>query len=353
VGGAEVQQTMLARAFAKEGYEVNVITMDYGQPDGVDIDGIRVYRAHAPQAGLPVLRFLHPRLTSLWSAMKRSDAQIYYQRASGMLTGLVADFCRVHKRHSVFAAASDADFDPLLPFVHLRRDKWLYRHGLSRVNMVIAQTEIQKTACSTHFGRQAIVIPSCYLPPHGCGADRQGHVLWAATLRKMKRPELFIELARRLPFIRFRMIGGADDPEYFKQIRGAASALQNVSFDGFVPYAEVDRYFDCAALFVNTSDAEGFPNTFLQAWARGVPVVSFLDNADIHAGELAGTRARDIDHMAAIVATLMSDDAEWRSASLASLRRFRQRHTREAAVSLYKQVFSELASRPRSGYEHA
>jgi glycosyltransferase involved in cell wall biosynthesis len=332
VGGAEVQQCMLARAFAAAGYRVSAISMDYGQDDGIEWDGITVWRAHAPNAGLPALRFFHPRLTSLWAAMQRADAQIYYQRSSGMLTALVARFCRAFGRRCVFAAAHDADFEPDLPLIRYRRDKWLYRHGLARVDAVIAQSEAQALACHRHFGREAVVVPSCHAAPPDASADRTGYVLWVATLRQWKRPELFIELARRLPALRFRMVGGPDDRALYDRVRSAAAALPNLEFDGFVPYAGIDQCFNGARLFVNTSEAEGFPNTFLQAWARGIPEVSFLE----HGGTL---RAADIDEMARMVDRLMSDDIAWRAASLECTARYRARHTPAAALAGYERLF--------------
>ncbi len=45
---------------------------------------------------------------------------------------------------------------------------------------------------------------------------------------------------------------------------------------GKLPVYETLARFDKSALFVNTStkEGEGFPNTFIQAWLRGVPVLS-------------------------------------------------------------------------------
>jgi len=74
----------------RRGREVSFVTYDHGQADGVEIDGIRVYKAFERQAGLRGLRFVHPRWTGLCAAMRRAGADIYYQRTAGVESGRCA-----------------------------------------------------------------------------------------------------------------------------------------------------------------------------------------------------------------------------------------------------------------------
>jgi hypothetical protein len=96
---------MIAPALAKRGYRVSMICYDYGQPDGIEQSGVTIFNMHKPDEGIPVVRYLHPRLTSLWRALGRADADIYYQRTAAAYTGFVSAFCRKHGRKAIYAGA--------------------------------------------------------------------------------------------------------------------------------------------------------------------------------------------------------------------------------------------------------
>lgn len=341
VGGAEVQQSVLARLFAADGYRVSMITLDYGQPDRALVDGVKVHKAFAPEAGAPVLRFVHPRLTSMWRALGEVGADIYYYRSSAMWLGVLTEFCRRRGRRSVYAGASDMDFEPGIGGqVRYARDRWLYRRGLARVDRIVAQNERQRSSCLAHHGREAVVIPSCYELPKSREAKKPQLILWVGMIHENKRPELLLELAARLPHRRFVAIGGprpGAPAAYYERVRAQAAALPNVEFKGFLPLAEVEGWFDAAQVLVNTSAYEGMPNTFLQAWARGVPTVATVDvGAPVH------RVARDLDALEREVERA-AQDAVLRGRCREY---FERTHSPGAALEHYARLFGELCPAP-------
>ena len=340
VGGAEVQQSMIAPALARKGYRVSMICYDYGQPDRVEVGGVTIYNMHKPHEGIPVLRYVHPRLTSLWRALTRADADVYYQRTAAAYTGILAAFCRRHGRRSVYSGASDVDFIPGREDIRFARDRLIFRWGLRNVDRIIAQNPAQQASLKENYGRESVLIPSCYVPPAGAHADRAGYVLWVATIRPSKRPEMLLEIARRMPNQRFVVVGGPDpapkEVRYYEAIREAARALPNIDLVGFVPYADADRYFDGARLVLNTSLYEGFPNTFLQAWARGIPTVAFVDTGSRRDGQPVYEIVKDIPEATWKLERLMRDDILWREASQRSAAHFRDHHSLDAVIGMYE-----------------
>jgi len=344
VGGAEVQQSILARLLAANGYRVSMICLDYGQPERALIDGITVHKAYRQDDGVPVLRFLHPRLTAMWRALREVAADVYYTRSAGMLTGVVAEFCRRHARRSIYAGASDMDFvRGEGGQIQYARDRWLYRRGVALADRIVAQNEVQRSTCRATYGRHAVVIPSCYQLParRDGGRVRTDCVLWVGVLRPGKRPGLLLELARRLPQRRFVMVGGplGGDVALFERIRAEAARLPNVEFTGFLSLQQTESRFDGARVLVNTSEFEGLPNTFLQAWSRGVPTLATVD-----AAAPAHRRFRDVEEGAREIEALFNDPSGWVRASEGCREHFERTHSGRETLARYGGLFERLAA---------
>lgn len=264
-----------------------------------------------------------------------------------METGLLAAFCRRHHRKFVFAAASDTDFDLKRAFIPTWRDRLLYRYGLRRADAIITQTESQRALVRQNFGLEAQLIPNCWAeePTAPKPLAEPDGVLWVSTVRTWKRPGLFLDLAERLPEVRFVMVGGPafGEADLYEHIEQRARSIPNLSFVGFVPFGEVGRYFDRAALVVNTSEPkEGFPNTFLQAWCRGLPVVSCFDPDGIIQRQQLGLTVNNLDTMRHGVLKLLHDPDLYGQLQRNVLQYFQANHRLERLGPRYEALFSGL-----------
>lgn len=355
VNGAEFQQAIIARALVDRGYPVSFITEDYGESDGANLSGIRVFNAYRKRTGLRFVRFVHPRLTGLWKAMNRSGADIFFQRASDVTTGIVAAFCRKHRRKFVFSTASDVNCYPDLPYC-LRHEKIFYRYGLRRADRVIAQTNIQQRLFRENFGIEAVVIPNCG-PDWGAEGSAEmrpkvppKRLLWIGRWIKSKRLEMLLEIAERKSNIEFDIIGDIKtgcDPSYKHDLQRRARLLSNVHVHGRVRRTEIRRFYMNAGALICTSLFEGFPNTFVEAWSCGLPVISTFDPGEAVQKYSLGVIAQDIPGLIAGAKNLLASPAEWHRISRRSREHYLKHHTVDLVVSRIEEVFCDLM-----GQEH-
>ena len=346
-GGGEVQQAIVARLLQANGVRVSVLTGDYGQPAFEDRDGIHVHRVPAPGTrGIKGLRFIHPLMTDVLAGLNRIDPDIVYYRVAGFRAAAAAFYARTRGKRFVYACASDREFQARSVSGLPRRDEWLFRAALRSADAILVQNIRQRELLATSFGRDSVIVPNCHAEPNAGRAAHEGAVVWVGIFKPVKRPELFIELARRFPSKRFVMVGGADnanDPDqaYHRQMRAMAAGVSNLEFVGFVPFSRVGQYFDDACVLVNTSDREGFPNTFLQAWVRGVPSVSFVQ-PEVEPGQVGTIVCADLDDMAARLGELITHKDSWRAASRDCEVHFGKNHDTDAVLRKYLSLFDHL-----------
>jgi glycosyltransferase involved in cell wall biosynthesis len=346
IGGAELQQTLLAKALARRGFQVSMVVGDYGQADGAAWSGVTTYKASGFNEGVPVLRFVYPRWTKLVGALRRAGADIYYTSCGQGQVGQIALWTRRNGRRLIFRVASDADCEPARLLIPLWRDRKLYEYGLRRADVILAQSVKQQQLLRTNYGVDSSVasplvdIPDSTLP----FGERDISILWVSNIQKLKRPEIFLELAQRLPDLPASMVGGAQTKaqDLFERTRIAASRVSNVTFHGLLPYRATQRLFDRARVFVNTSTIEGFPNTFLQAWVRGIPVVSFFDPDGLIRREGLGHAVASVEEMAAAVHRLAVDPQAWGEASARCRAYMARRYGEDQTVTPYLEILDRL-----------
>ena len=322
IGGEEVQHAQLAVALTRLGHEVTLVVADFGQPDGAIYEGVRTLKAYKESAGLPMIRFVYPRWVKLWSAIARANADVYYCSCAGMLVGLLAIYCRLHQKRLVFRTASDSDCEPDSLLIRYRRDRWLYEYGLRRADAVLVQTATQQRALKKNYGLDGVVADMVVAAPMNGDAamGKDIDVLWVSNLRHVKRPDRLLEIARAMPGCRFHMAGGPSpgEEDVFRRIEVEARAIPNLTFHGAVPYLDVGLLFARARLFANTSDLEGFPNTFLQSWVRGIPVVTMFDPDGVVQCERLGSAHSTVADMAAGLEALLRSEDAYKAANFAT-----------------------------------
>jgi glycosyltransferase involved in cell wall biosynthesis len=350
IGGVERQTTLMARWLASRGHRVSLITWDEGQEDGILLDGVRVLKVCRREAGVPGFRFFHPRWTALNGALRRAGARLYYQNSAEYVTGQVALWAKRRGRRFVFSVAGDRDVRPDLPVLQNLRERVFYRYGLRRADRLIAQTRTQQRMLRDAFDLDADVLPMpCigpapgeYAPPPAPGPE--AGVLWLGRLTGVKRPDLFLDLAEACPDLRFDLVGPTSGEAYSRRTVERARGLANVAYHGPAPRDQVARFYRRAACLCCTSDHEGFPNTFLEAWSHGLPVVSRIDPDGLIAEQDLGRTAADVTGLGAAIRALLATPEAWRRASTAARSYYLENHLPEPAMARFERVFREVST---------
>ena len=347
VGGAERQQWLLARALAATGWSVTVGVREALEArerctiDGVEFLGIG--RDHICRAWY---RFLSLEQPDWW-----------YWRCADPLWGCAVEIAKLVGVRTIFAAAVDEHVQPRRALFRRRRWWPLYAWGLSRTDRIFVQHTGQLAELVPRWRPKAYIVPSiagemAAVKPH---SERAKYVAWVAMLRQPKRPDVLIEIARKAPTIRFVVCGGptlhASPPGYDKWIVEALQAQPNIEFLGKVTPQKALQIIADAAMLLSTSDREGFPNTFLQAWLSGTPVISLkIDPNRIIERQELGTVPGNVERATADIIALMGSPQRRDKIAFHARRYVAEAHSEATVTAVFERAIAgELYPRTARG----
>ena len=337
-GGAERYGWYLMRALASAGWSVTV--------------GVRSALAAGDERAVDGVRFLgigNRSFLSDWYRFLHSEKPDWcFWQCADHLWGPAAEIARRLGVRTAFSTMHDLDVQ-VRNALRTRKNLWpLYMWGLRRSNLIFIQHYGQRHDLPSHLQQRTYLLPGIVpLPdkvvPH---AKRTETVAWAAVIRPPKRPDLLVELARSLPTVHFTVCGAPQlnqwHPETIERIMTELRSLPNVDYRGHVPPEQTIKVIGEAGLLLSTSDGEGFPSVFLEAWAAGTPVVSMQIDPDHKIRDFQlGTVADTIERASEAVRYLMTSASSREEMGIKSRRHVEEIHSANSAIRAFETAVAQ------------
>lgn len=255
---------------------------------------------------------------ALFRALNIVQPDIIYQRRGLTYTGFSANYAQKHHCKFIWHIAHDDDVTSrpvTISFNGLKQYivKKIIEYGILKSENIIAQTADQASYLEQFYGKTPSVIMNNFhpLPVMPLSKSTPFNVVWVANLKPIKQPEVFLQMAEDLSNktnIRFTMIGKLPAGHWGEQIAKIIKQTNSVNFLGAISQDEVNEVLADASILVNTSQREGFSNTFIQAWMRKVPVISLCVNPDrIFDNEQVGFCSKSYEQLIKDVSKLLDN----------------------------------------------
>ncbi len=312
-----------AKEMLRRGWEVNYICEDRSDQGYAQYEGIHIYRIPERRQYLQGLNY--------WALKKRMHeikADFWYCRASTIYPVMAEKIARRSGGKTVWALGSDKQANPVNVdygnkriLIQRRLSNFFTYKRISEIPTIVVQNYFQQSKLRQNFYVNSKICYSGHpLPPETAltNQPRENFILWIGHLRPGKRPLLFVSLAEwdLSKSAQYRIIASGNEPQLTQFIEDSAQRLPHLEFLGERSVDEVNQILLRARVLVTTSESEGFPNTHIQAWMRGVPVVSTgIDPDDLIKDKGLGMVVSNADELHDAVHKLVTDDQYWNKMS--------------------------------------
>jgi glycosyltransferase involved in cell wall biosynthesis len=226
----------------------------------------------------------------IYRLIKRLSPDIIYKRGVNYIAAIGVHYAKLHKINMILHIAHQENVEKLKHQLKIKTifeflNQKIASYVIRNASKIICQAQYQNMLLEKNYGRSCnLFLPNFHpLPESSIKKKPPIKIVWVANFKQWKQPEIFIKLAEEFEFnqeTKFIMIGRPATGTWQRKVFGKMKRLSNLEYKGEISIDEVNEVLCKSHIFVNTSTYEGFPNTYIQAWMREVPVVTLNCDPD-------------------------------------------------------------------------
>jgi glycosyltransferase involved in cell wall biosynthesis len=272
-GGFGAATRMIGGELAKRGVDVSaVVPAGKRQRRLEELDGIAVH-------SFPLTRYLSTR-----DIYRRIKADIYHSEEPSWGTKIALEAVPDSKHVATSQnPKTREDWRVVERYYPLRRRLYnsLICPGVNgcvkRLDSVYCQAKyiIPKTKALYNLDEDPFFLPNpVRVPKRATTKAKSPTVFFLGRFDEEKRPEIFFELAKEFPKVRFVAAGKAHSKSRDEALVTKYYSVRNLEFPGFIEGIEKEALLSSSWVLVNTSVSECLPVSFLEAGAHGCAILS-------------------------------------------------------------------------------
>lgn len=230
--------------------------------------------------------------------------------------------------------------------ISLRIENYFTSKAIHRADALFCQAKfiIPKVRAMYNLKRQPDFLPNpVSVTERAMKKADESTVCFLARWDPVKRVQIFFQLARRFPNVRFIAMGKAHNEERDQYLRKKCNDIPNLTCPGFVTEEEKSKILEKSWIYVNTSIRECLPVAFLEAAAHKCAILS-SENPDDFAKNF-GYRVSDYSLMSYTkgLRVLLKDNC-WKEKGEKGYKYVKQVHEMKNVINQHIDIYNKLLS---------
>lgn len=334
IGGIAVQMYFWAKVFAQNGWQV------FSFKENAKHTEEKEAVVFKPQKSVQSINALLEWWYAFYYLLRIRPDVVIYRGANRSLFPLSV-FSKLFNVKLVMFGASDVNFEPGKELVGSEFNRKQYQKAVKRIRLFVTQNKHQHDTLLKNYCKKSMMLYNIWGEVNQKPKEMvpSSDAVWVAVFRRLKRAEWVFEAANQCPEYRFAMAGGGSD-DYYKDMQTQAQSVGNIEFLGPKSFFYTNSLVQQSKVLLCTSTFEGFPNTFLQAWSNGIPVISTVDPSNIIADNNLGVIIAKEDDLPGAIRKVLEDKGHYKKQQNSIMEFFNKNHSSQSGYEkLMKYIY--------------